>query len=203
VHLNVLTYEDKIQREIEIPRGVISIKSVNAAIRALTHYNIYVVRNDFARSEIIEFLNFKPKGRRIIRTKTTGWLKLEDGYHFVLPLVPPDLAPISPKLKGALVKRHLTAKPRPEVITRLDTAIGGAGQKFGFDVFGSVQEWQDKVARQLDGCSNVALAVGVAFAAPLLQFADEQAGGFHCFVLARSAKVWLRPSVNRFTGDHQ
>jgi hypothetical protein len=179
VHLNVLTYESKIQREIEIRRDNISIKSVNAAIKELTQYNIYVVRSDFARAQIVEFLNFKPKDRRILRTKTTGWLKLDDGYHFVQPLAPPDLAPISPKPKGALVKRRSSAKSRPEIIARLDRPVRSASRSYGFNVTGTVEEWQGKIAKPLEGCSNVALAVGVAFAGPLIAFADEQTGGFH------------------------
>ena len=44
-----------------------------------------------------------------------------------------------------------------------------------------MQQWQNEVARPLEGCSNVALAVGVALAAPLFRFADEQTGGFHSY----------------------
>jgi hypothetical protein len=181
VHLNVLTEEGKIQREIEIPREKISIRSVNAAIRVLTQYNIYVVRNDFARSQIVEFLNFRPRARKIVRVRATGWLRLADGYCFVLPLVPPDLAPISSKPKGALVKRRSTAKPQPEVIVRLDRPIGSANRNYGFHVSGTIEGWQNKIAKPLEGCSNVALAVAVGFATPLFLFANEQTGGVNIY----------------------
>src|SRR5215471_17171309 len=38
---------------------------------------------------------------------------------------------------------------------------------------------RNKIAKPLEGSSNVALAVGTNFAAPLVPFADEQTGGFH------------------------
>jgi hypothetical protein len=181
VHLIRTTYDGlrKIEREIEIPRTTISAKSPNAAIKALTHHNVYVVRNDFARAEMVNFLNWRPTKRKIIRTKTTGWLKTDGGYCFVLPLVPPELAPIMPTANGSLVEKRSRARAQPEIIARLDEPIGDAGRKYGFDVSGTVKEWQDRIARPLEGCSNVALAAGVAFAAPVFFFAGEQSGGFH------------------------
>ena len=179
-HLVATTYEGErgIRREIEIPRGVISIKSVSTAIKVLTQFNVYVVRSDFAREQTVDFLNFKPKNCKIVRVRTTGWLKLEDGYHFVLPLVPPDLEPISPTPKGALVTRRSVAKSQPKIILRLDRPIGSANRTYGFHVAGTVEEWQ-RIVKPLEGCSNVGLAAGVGFAAPLVAFADEQTGGFH------------------------
>ena len=180
MHLIRTTYEGEreIKREIEIPRTTISAKSPNAAIKALTHHNVYVVRNDFARAEMVNFLNWRSTQRKIIRTKTTGWLKTDGGYCFVLPLVPPELAPIMPTANGSLVKKRSRARAQPEFIARLDQPIGEAGRKYGFNVSGTVKEWQDRIARPLEGCSNVGLAAGVAFAAPVFFFCREQSGGF-------------------------
>jgi hypothetical protein len=104
---------------------------------------------------------------------------LSDGYHFVLPLVPPDLAPISPKSKGALATRRSAAKSQPEIIVRLNRPIGGVSRNYGFHVSGTVEAWQHEIIKTLEGCSNVALACGTNLAAPLVAFADEQTGGFH------------------------
>ena len=114
VHLIRTTYESEreIKREIEIPRTTISVKSPNAAIKALTHHNVYVVRNDFARAEMVNFLNWRPTKRKIIRTKTTGWVKTDGGYCFVLPLVPP-IAPIMPTANGSLVRNDPERAPGP------------------------------------------------------------------------------------------
>ncbi len=172
---------------IEIPRTIISVKSPNAAIRALTQHNVYVVRNDFARAEIINFLNWRPTKCKIIRTKTTGWLKTDNGYCFVLPLVPPALAPIMPKANGALATKRSRVKAQPEIIARLDTSIGHAGRNYGFHASGTVEEWQDRITRPLEGCSNVALAIGVGFAAPFVFFAGEQSGGVHSGATVRRA----------------
>ena len=140
----------------------------------------------------------------------TGWLRTDDGYCFVVPLVSPDLAPIMPHRKGALALKRSRARSQPETIIRLDTSIGDAARKFGFAVAGTVREWQDRVAHPLEGCSNVALAVSVAFAAPLLRFADEQTGGFHDFgpsTIGKSAadaageSVYGRPSTAQGAGE--
>src|SRR6266536_512966 len=181
VHLIQTTYEGERQheREIEIPRWKITSKSTGAAIKALTHFNTYVVRNDFARSEMVNFLNLSTK-LKITRTKTTGWHKIDGAYCFVLPLAPPELAPIMPtKKRQQLVRRKSKSKAGPEIWARLDTPIEDTVKRYGFSVSGKVEEWQREIARPLEGCSNVALAAGVAFAGPLVFFAAEQLGGFH------------------------
>jgi putative DNA primase/helicase len=52
-----------------------------------------------------------------------------------------------------------------------------------------VREWQDEIARPLEGCSNVALACATAFAAPLVHFADEQTGIDHIHGTSTSGKT--------------
>jgi len=181
VHLIQTTYEGerKHEREIEIPRWKITTKSHGAAIKALTHFNVYVVRNEFARAEMVNFLNL-PTKLRITRTNTTGWHKIDSTYCFVLPLAPPKLKPIMPtkKRRQQLVRRKSKTKAGPEIWARLDTPIEDTSKRYGFSVSGTVEEWQ-RIARPLEGCSNVALAAGVAFAGPLVFFAAEQLGGFH------------------------
>jgi hypothetical protein len=203
VHLIQTTYEGqrKIEREIEIPRDRISLKTPSAAVKALTEYNSYVVRNDFAHSETINFLNFRPRNREIVRVKMTGWFKTE----FVQPHEPPHLATVKPGVGGALVHKGSAAISRPEIIVRLDRPIRDVGWNHGLHVSGTVDEWQDQIAKPLEGCSNVALAVGVSFAAPLRRLAGVQSGGFHNFgdstigkslVDASGESVWGWPSTN-------
>jgi hypothetical protein len=183
VHLIQTTYqgERQIEREIEISRDKIFLKNPSAAVKALTEYNVYVVRNDFAYTETVNYLNHRPRGREIVRVKTTGWFKIDIGYCFVQAHVPPQLVTIMPKVGRALVRKTSAAKPQPEIIVRLDKPIKDVGRKYGLSVSGTVDEWRSQVAAPLEGCSNVALAVGVAFAGPLLLFAREQTGGFNIY----------------------
>jgi hypothetical protein len=169
VHILVLTSEGQILREIEIPLE--KVQSPRTAVTALTRANVYIPRTPFAHAHIVELLNFKPKGRKIVRTRQTGWLRLVNDNHFLSPI-----GTIAPK-SNAPVTRRSNAKPQPEIIVRLDRPIGSAGRNYGFHVSGSVEDWQNQIVKPLDGCSNVALAAAVNFAAPLVAFADEQTGG--------------------------
>ncbi len=206
VHLIRATFdgERQIEREIEIERWKINTRGPGAAIKALTHFNVYVVRNEYARAEMIHFLNRKPTKLKIARTKTTGWFKIDGDYYcFVLPLAPPDLAPIMPKRNPPLARKKSKAKAKPKIEVRLDTRLGEVSRQYGLNVSGTVEEWQ-QIARRLDGCSNVALAAATAFAGPLLLFAGEQMGGFHIWCRSTFGKsvagalgesIWGRPST--------
>lgn len=48
-----------------------------------------------------------------------------------------------------------------------------------YDQTGSLKEWQDNIATLCVGNSRLILAVSTAFAAPLIQFANMESGGFH------------------------
>jgi hypothetical protein len=212
VHFIATTHEGarEIKREIEIPRTNISLKSHGTAVKALTHFNAYVVRSEYARAEMVDFLNWRPTKLKIVRTKTTGWVKTDGGHCFVQPLAPPDLAPIMPKASTALMPKNSKMQTVPRILARLDTSVGAAGQTYGFHVAGTVPEWQDEVARPLEGCSNIALAAGTALAAPLLPFACEQTGGAHTHsdsTLGKTAALTVgesfygRPSTTSATRD--
>lgn len=55
----------------------------------------------------------------------------------------------------------------------------GTAQDHPFGVAGSLQEWQTNLAQQCIGNSRLALAVSMAFAAPLLHLAGIESGGIH------------------------
>src|SRR5262249_54286086 len=51
----------------------------------------------------------------------------------------------------------------------------------GLHIAGTADAWAAEIAKPLAGNSNIALALGTFFAAPLLRFASEPGGGFHEF----------------------
>ncbi len=74
----------------------------------------------------------------------------------------------------------------------------------GLDAVGTFEEWINRIARPLEGNSNVHLCVGTAFAGPLLYWANEPPGLFHLWGTSKIAKslaaavgqsVWGRPKV--------
>ncbi len=56
---------------------------------------------------------------------------------------------------------------------------GDKSQAHGYTVSGSLKEWQDNIARYAVGNSRLCLALGIAFAAPLLEKLDIEGGGIH------------------------
>ena len=58
---------------------------------------------------------------------------------------------------------------------------GDTSQAAAFAQSGSLQDWQDNIARYAAGNSRLLLAIGTALAAPLLHLVGEQNGGFHIY----------------------
>jgi len=109
-----------------------------------------------------------------------------------------SLAPGRKAREGLI--RYLS-ESRPSVRTRCTTLVGWHGVSFvlpdmtvGTDreevifqnesdsllrLSGTLQDWKDAVGRYCLGNSRLIIAVGAAFAGPLLYLCDEQAGGFH------------------------
>jgi uncharacterized protein (DUF927 family) len=48
-----------------------------------------------------------------------------------------------------------------------------------FHVSGTLEEWQEKIAKPCSGNSRLVFALSLAFAAPLLEVLGEESGGFH------------------------
>jgi hypothetical protein len=166
------------RKEIEIDCRDIAIEtSPNTAIKKVTHEGVRVIRRKEARAALIEYLNYHDPKYRRIRVTQTGWLEIENGrWAFILPepfgtFMPKDL----PRITKAS-KRNKKLKPDPKVDYVLDREVGAGA---GLAIKGTLAEWQEKIAKPLEGNSNVAMALGIGFAAPLLLFAEAQPGGAH------------------------
>ncbi len=143
-----------------IPRSKLASEKGAPAIALLMAAGVHVVVTRTATTELAKFLRYRPKAR-IVRVPRTGWMQDGDHWLFVRPdntLLPPDISR----------KRN--------VCYQFD---GAPGVDYGLHVSGTAGEWARDIAGPLQGNSLVALALGTFFAAPLLIWADEQAGGWH------------------------
>ena len=73
---------------------------------------------------------------------------------------------------------------------------------------GTLEEWQTEIAQYAAGNSRLCLALGIAFAAPLLSLLHAESGGFHLFGDSSDGKttaalvalsVWGKPSDTKIT----
>lgn len=74
--------------------------------------------------------------------------------------------------------------PNGEIIGTPETPvfyIGDLSRKRAYEAAGSLEEWQQQIARYAAGNSRLLLALGTGFAAPLLAVIKQENGGFHFF----------------------
>jgi Domain of unknown function (DUF927) len=174
--------------ELEVQIGAEKLaKKADRAIGILMRCGVHVVETDEARQHLAKFLRFKPLAR-FIRAARTGWFRAPNGWAFVLP--DETLGDV----KGAKVNVATVVLDQAEA--------HGLRESFGFQRSGTIEQWCQKVAQPLAGNSNVILAIGTMFAAPLLRWAGEAGGGFHSYghskigktlIGAAGQSVWGKP----------
>ena len=82
--------------------------------------------------------------------------------------------------------------PNGEIIAQDNPAIiynGDTSRAKGYNVSGSLKDWQQQIARYAAGNSRLCLALGTALAAPLLSKIHEAGGGFHIYGNSRDGKT--------------
>lgn len=82
--------------------------------------------------------------------------------------------------------------PNGEIIAQDNPAIiynGDTSRAKGYNVSGSLKDWQQYIARYAAGNSRLCLALGTALAAPLLSKIHEAGGGFHIYGNSRDGKT--------------
>jgi len=158
----VVTERNGSQSSLVIPRASLSAENGAPAIRLLMKAGVHLVVTKLARKALAEFLRWKPKAERI-RMPQPGWAEVGSHRIYVRSnqtILPPGMS----KTKHTYI---------------LDDATNP--DHYGHQIKGTAAEWGDELAGHLSGNSNVALALGIFFAGPLLYWADEQPGGFHLY----------------------
>lgn len=74
--------------------------------------------------------------------------------------------------------------PNGEIVGKPETPVfyvGDVSKKRAYEAAGSLEDWQQHIARYAEGNSRLLLALGAVFAAPLLGIMKQENGGFHFF----------------------
>ena len=134
--------------------------------------------------ELLEnYLQSEGSKERYTITNKAGW---HDGAYIL-----PSGEIIQPDKQGGKVIYH-----------------GDKSQAAAYQPSGSLAEWQREIAQYAAGNSRLCLALGVAFAAPLLPLIKAESGGFHLYGDSSDGKttaalvslsVWANPEDTKVT----
>jgi putative DNA primase/helicase len=161
-----------------LPHELLASEGAEAR-RVLTNQGLYIAPNQAARAKFNAFLLQVKSPNRALSTESVGW----NGNAFVLP----------------------------------DECIGGntgeilllenASQDHSFKQSGTLEGWQQQVARLAGGNSRLVLGISMAFVGPLLGPCSEEGGGVHLkgsssigktTMLYAAGSVWGKGGTNGF-----
>ena len=151
-YYRVIQYRDKLTRQSKtaaIPSA--DIGSVQGFQR-LQSWGITVYSGRAKRERLADYLQTEGSKERYTITNKAGW---HDGAYIL-----PSGEIIQPDKQGGKVIYH-----------------GDKSQAAAYQPSGSLAEWQREIAQYAAGNSRLCLALGVAFAAPLLPLIKAESGG--------------------------
>ena len=181
-YYRVIEWSDRLTRQVKqaaIPQAEIG---TNAGWNRLQGYGLSIMSGRLKRERLADYLQREGESRQYSITDKAGW----HGSSYILPsgdIISPD--------------------KRPPIIYQ-----GDKSQAAAYAPSGTLAQWQADIARYAAGNSRLCLALGTAFAAPLLSLLNEESGGFHIYgdssdgktTAARvSLSVWARPSESMMT----
>ena len=152
--------------------------------RNLLRNGLPIASSATSRNKLADYLGLVRVGARARSVTRIGWHPSPSGPVFVLPDITFG--------EGAGERVIWQTEARNETF---------------FNGSGSVEDWREQIGRCCVGNSRLVMAVSVAFAAPLLDLANEESGGFHLVGKSRSGKtvvlcvggsVWGGGGVNGF-----
>ena len=182
-HYRIIEWRDRLTRQTKqaaIPQADIGS---NAGWRQLQQYGITILSGRVKRERLSDYLQNHGSNTPYTITDRAGW---HDGVY-LLP-------------NGEAIH---DSKEAPRIIYNGDTSQAAA-----YTPAGTLEAWQQQIARYAAGNSRLCLALGTALAAPLLSLLGEESGGFHLYgdssdgktTAARVAlSVWGKPSESIMT----
>lgn len=141
-------------KQVALPMADLGTKDGWAFLRSL---GIGVVQNASCLGHLANYCQWHGEKTEWQIVQRGGWVDSEYSA-FVLP-------------NGAII-----GKPDNHVIY-----TGDKSRKEAYNASGSLKDWQDNVARYIQGNSRLMLALGAVFASPLLALTKTENGGFHFF----------------------
>lgn len=182
-YYRVIQYRDKLTRQNKtavIPTADIGS---NQGWQRLQAWGIAILSGRAKRERLADYLQEQGSKTRYTITDKAGW---HDGAY-ILP-------------SGEVIQ---SGSKDSKIIYNGDKSQAAAYQESG-----SLEQWQAEIAQYAAGNSRLCLALGTAFAAPLLSLLDAESGGFHLYgdssdgktTAARVAlSVWGHPSDTLMT----
>ena len=154
-YYRVIEWNDRLTRQVKqaaIPQAEIG---TNAGWNRLQGYGLSIMSGRLKRERLADYLQREGESRQYSITDKAGW----HGSSYILPsgdIISPD--------------------KRPPIIYQ-----GDKSQAAAYAPSGTLAQWQADIARYAAGNSRLCLALGTAFAAPLLSLLNEESGGFHIY----------------------
>lgn len=182
-HYRIIEWRDRLTRQTKqaaIPQAEIGS---NAGWQQLQRYGITVLSGRAKRERLADYLQNHGSNQPYTITDRAGW----HGSVYLLP-------------NGEAIH---SGQEAPRIIYHGDTS-----QARAYTPSGTLEQWQAEIARYAAGNSRLCLALGTAFAAPLLSLLGEESGGFHIYGDSSDGKttaahvalsVWGRPSESIIT----
>ncbi|UOO83275.1 DUF927 domain-containing protein [Uruburuella testudinis] len=182
-YYRVIQYRDKLTRQNKTAAIPAADIGTNQGWQRLQAWGITILSGRTKRERLADYLQEQGSKTQYIITQTAGW----NNGAYILP-------------SGEIIQP-----------SNQDTKIiyhGDKSQAAAYQQSGSLEQWQAEIAQYAAGNSRLCLALGTAFAAPLLSLLNAEAGGFHLYgdssdgktTAARVAlSVWGNPSETLMT----
>lgn len=186
-YFRIIRWTDKLtrrQRTAAIPCAQIGSIS---GWQQLQSYGITVLNGRVKRERLADYLLEQGGREQWLITDKAGWIN----GAYILP-------------NGEIITPAEPLEPTSQTKPMRVLYNGDKSQAQAYQVSGSLKEWQDNIARYAQHNSRLCLALGTAFAAPLLSLLNLEGGGFHIYGESASGKstalytglsVWASPKA--------
>ncbi|OSI24713.1 hypothetical protein BV912_01785 [Neisseria dumasiana] len=182
-HYRIIRWRDAVTRKARIE--ALPMAEIGVNWQRLQSHGITVMASRRKRELLADYLQTDGSNERYTVTNRAGWCV--DNTAYILP-------------NGEAI----TAKKQPAKVIY----NGDKSQADSYTESGSLEDWQQGIARYMAGNSRLCLAIGTALAAPLARLLNIEAGGFHLFGDSRDGKstaakaalsVWGNPETLMLT----
>lgn len=154
-HYRIIQWRDCLTEQTQV--SALSMGEIGANWQGLLKHGLTVHSGRRKRELLSDYLQTCGQHTPYIVTQKCGW----QGKAYTLP-------------NGDIIRPNEQHAER--IIYNGDTS-----QAHAYTVSGSLNDWQNEIARLAAGNSRLLLALGTALAAPLLSLVGEQNGGFHIY----------------------